>query len=190
MEHVRKDEAMAEVVRVFFKYFTTAIIEGNKKGDKQDDMLIFEPRNIKMMMLNHYEDISRVFNQEAFYAFSRMNYEEHEVDSLLRPAIDAINNGAGNNNDMQNDDGPAMDEESMKAIKMVRLACRTEDFFNAMVEEYKRNFTLLLCGRIATQQEHDESRTVNDSLGTMQAQQAISIINNMASNAYKKGKEM
>jgi len=52
---------------------------------------------------------------------------------------------------------PALREAATTGIsrqRLVRLECRTEEFYTAMVREYKRNFELLLCGRIAAGEEH------------------------------------
>ena len=44
-------------------------------------------------------------------------------------------------------------------MELVRFACRTDNFYQAMVSEYKRNFELLLCGRLEQEDEHDANYT-------------------------------
>ena len=116
---INKDRVLAAIVRVFFKYFVTGIIESQ---DNYDVEARFEPKNVKLIMLNHYENISKVFNREAFFAIVKMNYESEEIEPALRKLM------TSNTTDME----------------LVRFACRTEDMYNAMVAEYKRNFEFLL----------------------------------------------
>ena len=61
-------------------------------------------------------------------------------------------------------------------MQLMRFACKTDSFYNTMVEEYKRNFLLLLEGRLATDEEHEEQYTRNEALGTMDIDLAQHII--------------
>ena len=81
MKQIRKDYVLAMLVRTFFKFFTTAVAERAAQDGLADPL---SARNIKQMMLNHYEQISKVYNQEAFYCLSRMNYEAETVEQHLR----------------------------------------------------------------------------------------------------------
>lgn len=157
---IRKDKVLAALVRVFFKYFTTGIVE--QAGKAMADM---EPKDLKMIMLNHFEDISKIFNQEAFYSITRMNYDSDSMERQLRDFI----------------------KPGMTDMDLVRFSCKTEGFYNAMVEEYRRNFCLLLSGCIASAEEHEKSYTRCDEAGEMDYELAESIINRMAVNAYSKG---
>lgn len=74
MEKIEKDKVLSAVVRTFFKYFTLGIIEGS--AEDAMDMSIYEPKSVKQYVVKHFEKISATFNEEAFYAFSRMNYLE------------------------------------------------------------------------------------------------------------------
>lgn len=160
---ITKDIVLAALVRAFFKYYVTAVLESNTDTDIQER---FEPKNIKRMMLNHYELISKAFNQETFYAISRMNYEADEAENLLKDFI----------------------KPSTTEIDLVRFACRTDEMFNVMVEEYRRNFTNLLSGRIETEDEHVKSYTRHPEIGEMDIDAAENIINRMAAQAYELGK--
>ena len=116
---IGKDIAVAALVRAFFKYYVTGLLETQTGVDPQER---FEPKNIKRIMLDRYGNISKLFNQEAFYALSRMNYEAEEVEHLLKDFV----------------------TEHTTDMELVRFACRTDDMYNVMVEEYRRNFTNLL----------------------------------------------
>ena len=160
---IGKDIVIAATVRAFFKYFVTGLLEAQTDVDIQER---FEPKNIKRTMLNHYENISKLFNQEAFYAMSRMNYEAEEIEPRLKDFIT-----------------PQTTE-----MELVRFACRTDEFYQTMVAEYKRNFMNLLSGHIETQDEHVNSYTRCPDIGEMDTETAESIVNRMASNAYELGK--
>lgn len=160
---IGKDIAIAALVRAFFKYYVTGLLETQTSVDPQER---FEPKNIKRIMLDRYEHISKLFNQEAFYALSRMNYEAEEIEHLLKEFV----------------------TEHTTDMELVRFACRTDDMYNVMVEEYRRNFTNLLAGHIETQDEHVSAYTRRPELGEIAIDTAESIINRMATRAYELGK--
>lgn len=160
---IGKDIAVAALVRAFFKYYVTGMLESQTDVDLQER---FEPKNIKRIMLNHYENISKLFNQEAFYALSRMNYDADEASRLLNDFV----------------------TETTTDIDLVRFACRTSEMFDVMVEEYKRNFLNLLAGHVETDDEHLNSYTRCPALGDIDVDLAENIVNRMASRAYELGK--
>lgn len=160
---IGKDIAIAALVRAFFKYYVTGALETQTGVDLQERL---EPKNVKKMMLDRYERISALFNQEAFYAISRMNYEADEIEPLLKDFA----------------------TPETTDMELVRFACRTDEMYQTMVEEYKRNFMNLLAGHIETQDEHVNSYTRNPSLGEIDIEKAESIINRMATRAYELGK--
>ena len=75
MNKISKDRALAALVRSFFKYFLTGIMEGKD---------IHDPKAVKQTLLEHYEHVAQVYNREAFYAIARMNYEAAEIENALR----------------------------------------------------------------------------------------------------------
>lgn len=160
---IGKDIAIAALVRAFFKYYVTGLLETQTDVDPQER---FEPKNIKRIMLDRYEHISKLFNQEAFYALSRMNYEAEEIEHLLKRFV----------------------TEHTTDMELVRFACRTDDMYNVMVKEYRRNFTNLLAGHIETQDEHVSAYTRRPELGEIAIDTAENIINRMAARAYELGK--
>lgn len=165
MQQIPKDLVLAAVVRTFFKYFTAGVLETQSGGNTLDR---YEPRNVKQTMLSHYEKIATVFNEEAFYAIFRMNYEEAEMESVLRNFV----------------------TKTTRQIDLVRLACRTNELYSAMIAEYKRNFELLLCGRIATAEEPRQAFTHCPGAGNISREKAESIITALANNAYSRGRDL
>lgn len=165
MKQISKDIVLAAVVRSFFKYFVTGIIESQHGTDIQNG---FEPINVKKTMLNHYEHISRYFNREAFFDLMRLNFATEEMEQQLREFM----------------------KPGTSDMELVRFACRTDDFYQAMVNEYKRNFELLLCGRLEQQDEHDANYTRLPEGGTIDAEMAEKIIGEIAAHAYSHGKNI
>lgn len=165
METVNKDRVLAMIIKTFFRYFTLGVIEAKHEGANIDRL---EPADIKRIMLEHYGDISKVFNQEVFFSIARMNFSAETMEQEIRSSV-----------------SPAT-----TAMDLVRIACRTDDFYNTMVSEYKRNFELLMYGHLATADEHEKNYTRCLSMGTMATDTAIDIINKMMGAAYAEGLKM
>ncbi len=166
MEKIEKDKVLSAVVRTFFKYFTLGIIEGS--AEDATDMSVYEPKSVKQFVVKHFEKYSATFNEEAFYAFSRMNYLEEEVEEELQRFVSV--NG------------------SPSAMDLMRFACRTDEFYSTMVSEYKRNMELLLCGIFSATPELASQYMRCNSIGDMPQDNAEAIINRIANKAYEKGK--
>lgn len=162
---IRKDKVLAAIVRTFFKYFVTGIIETQCNADINERL---NPKNIKETMLQHYENISKYFNKEVFFAIFRINYGQEEMERQLRSFM--------------NDTTTDMD--------LVKFACRTEEFYQMMINEYKRNFEMLLLGHLETDEEHEKNYTRCFSAGMTSVELAEHIIEETASNAYMQGKEI
>ncbi|HCD77727.1 MAG TPA: hypothetical protein DEQ27_05315 [Prevotella sp.] len=168
MEKIEKDKVLSAVVRTFFKYFTLGIIEGS--AEDATDMSVYEPKSVKQFVVKHFEKYSQTFNEEAFYAISRMNYLEEEVEEELQRFVSV--NG------------------SPSAMDLMRFACRTDEFYSTMVSEYKRNMELLLCGIFSATPEQASQYTRCNSIGNMPQDTAEAIINRIANKAYEKGKNI
>lgn len=168
MEKIEKDKVLSAVVRTFFKYFTLGIIEGS--AEDATDMSVYEPKSVKQFVVKHFEKYSQTFNEEAFYAISRMNYLEEEVEEELQRFVSV--NG------------------SPSAMDLMRFACRTDEFYSTVVSEYKRNMELLLCGIFSATPEQASQYTRCNSIGNMPQDTAEAIINRIANKAYEKGKNI
>lgn len=166
-DRIEKDKVLAAVVRTFFKYFTLGIIEAY--ADDPNDMSVYEPKSVKQFVVKHFEKYSQTFNEEAFYAFSRMNYIEEEVEEELRKFMSGGN---------------------VSAMELMRFACRDDEFYSTMVSEYKRNMELLLCGIFSATPEQASQYTRCNSIGNMPQDNAEAIINRIANKAYEKGKKI
>lgn len=167
-DRIEKDKVLAAVVRTFFKYFTLGIIEAY--ADAPDDMSVYEPKSVKQFVVKHFEKYSQTFNEEAFYAFSRMNYLEEEVEEELQKFISS--------------------DSQTSIMDLMRFACRTDEFYSTMVSEYKRNMELLLCGVFSATPEQASQYSRCSSIGEMAQDNAEAIINRIANKAYEKGKSI
>ena len=168
MEKIEKDKVLSAVVRTFFKYFTLGIIEGSTED--ATDMGVYEPKSVKQFVVKHFEKYSQTFNEEVFYALSRMNYLEEEVEEELQRFVSV--NG------------------SPSAMDLMRFACRTDEFYSTVVSEYKRNMELLLCGIFSATPEQASLYMRCNSIGDMPQDTAEAIINRIANKAYEKGKNI
>lgn len=166
-DRIEKDKVLAAVVRTFFKYFTLGIIEAY--ADDPNDMSVYEPKSVKQFVVKHFEKYSQTFNEEAFYAFSRMNYLEEEVEEELKKFMSGGN---------------------VSAMELMRFACRGDEFYSTMVSEYKRNMELLLCGIFSATPEQASQYSRCSSIGKMAQDNAEAIINRIANKAYEKGKSI
>ncbi len=163
MKRINNHIVIASIVRAFFKYFVTGIIESKTRQGSSSGP---EPKDIKLIMLDHYENISKVFNKEAFFAFFKMNYEREEMEHCLRTFV----------------------TESTTDMELMRFACRTDEFYNVMVSEYKRNFESLLCGRLDLPEGNTYAAGEVPNAGMTDAELAERLITEIATNAYKQGR--
>ena len=164
MGKISKNIVVSEIVRTFFKYFTTGVIEAQ---DDITNISSLEPSNMKRAMLEHYGDIADCFNREAFYAIMRLNFEESEVERELRGFVN----------------------DKTTYMELVRFACKGEKLYSVLVEEYKRNFEALLCGTIADRLDSEDAFSDHDGFGLADIDLAEDILQKLASNAYARGKQ-
>lgn len=117
-------------MRSFFDAFSHGVIESQVEDPKEKTT----PQSVKMLMLEHYEHIAPAFFDTMFFPLAAMNYKYEDIAALAREA------------QQRGDD----------MMALVRTACGNEAYYNAMVEEYKRNFSMLLAGRYLSNADHLE----------------------------------
>lgn len=118
------------MVRSFFDAFSHGVIESQVEDPKEKTT----PQSVKKLMLEHYEHIAPAFFDTMFFPLAAMNYKYEDIAALAREA------------QQRGDD----------MMALVRTACGDEAYYNAMVEEYKRNFSMLLAGRYLSNADHLE----------------------------------
>ena len=129
-EKIDKYKVQAALVRSFFDAFSHGVIESQVEDPKEKTT----PQSVKKLMLEHYEHIAPAFFDTMFFPLAAMNYKYEDIAALAREA------------QQRGDD----------MMALVRTACGNEAYYNAMVEEYKRNFSMLLAGRYLSNADHLE----------------------------------
>lgn len=117
-------------MRSFFDAFSHGVIESQVEDRNEKTT----PQSVKKLMLEHYEHIAPAFFDTMFFPLAAMNYKYEDIAALAREA------------QQRGDD----------MMALVRTACGDEAYYNAMVEEYKRNFSMLLAGRYLSNADHLE----------------------------------
>ena len=103
-------KVVAALVRSFFEAFSSGIVDCHIKTEADR----FRPLSVKKAMLNHYEAVGEVFNDTLFYPLSCINYTMDEIEGELRKA----------------------DMRHATMTDLVKLACRSDAVYAAMVAEY------------------------------------------------------
>ena len=129
-EKIDKYKVQAALVRSFFDAFSHGVIDSQVEDPKEKTT----PQSVKKLMLEHYEHIAPAFFDIMFFPLAAMNYKYEDIAALAREA------------QQRGDD----------MMALVRTACGDEAYYNAMVEEYKRNFSMLLAGRYLSNADHLE----------------------------------
>lgn len=163
---VNKYKVLATLVRSFFDAFSSGIIDSTV-GDKADTPADrHTPKAVKQMMLDHYEHIAPVFMDTMFFPLAAMNYEYADIERVVREA------------QQRGDD----------MMALVRTACGTDDMYEGMVTEYKRNFGNLLSGRMASNADHLEAYTRgNDAEAVLATERAVELTVRVVMFAYARG---
>ncbi len=112
---------LATMVRAFFESFSSAIVDCHVS----DPHAKFSPQTMKKLMLEHYENISEAFHDTVFFPLAVMSHSYDEVEKIVRKASG----------------------EGMSMLELVREVCADGQLYDAMVAEYRRNFSCLLAGR-------------------------------------------
>lgn len=125
---VEKHKLLAALVRSFFDAFSSGVID-NSEADAKERR---QPKNVKQSMLDHYGHIAPVFFDTIFFPLAAMNFEYKDIERVVREA------------QQRGDD----------MMALVKTACASEQMYEAMVDEYKRNFSALLGGRCLSVADH------------------------------------
>lgn len=152
------------MVRSFFDAFSHGVIESQVEDRKEKTT----PQSVKKLMLEHYEHIAPAFFDTMFFPLAAMNYKYEEIAALAREA------------QQRGDD----------MMALVRTACGDEAYYNAMVEEYKRNFSMLLAGRYLSNADHLEGyvrKAKDETEVSVDSDRAIELTVRVVMFAYVRG---
>lgn len=151
-------------MRSFFDAFSHGVIESQVEDQKEKTT----PQSVKKLMLEHYEHIAPAFFDIMFFPLAAMNYKYEDIAALAREA------------QQRGDD----------MMALVRTACGDEAYYNAMVEEYKRNFSMLLAGRYLSNADHLEGyvrKAEDETEASVDSDRAIELTVRVVMFAYVRG---
>ena len=121
------------IIRAFFTSFVEGIVEGSLPESDRPQQV--EPRQMKQLLLDHYEEVAQYLYESVFDSLAIVNYSSHEIlEQRLREA----------------------DPKTLDAMTLMQHACRSEKLFQLMADEYRRNFYALLAGHVMTKEEYYE----------------------------------
>ena len=161
---IDKYKVQAALVRSFFDAFSHGVIESQVEDRKEKTT----PQSVKKLMLEHYEHIAPAFFDIMFFPLAAMNYKYEEIAALAREA------------QQRGDD----------MMALVRTACGNEAYYNAMVEEYKRNFSMLLAGKYLSNADHLEGyvrKAKEETEASVDSDRAIELTVRVVMFAYVRG---
>lgn len=151
-------------MRSFFDAFSHGVIESQVEDRNEKTT----PQSVKKLMLEHYEHIAPAFFDTMFFPLAAMNYKYEEIAALAREA------------QQRGDD----------MMALVRTACGDEAYYNAMVEEYKRNFSMLLAGKYLSNADHLEGyvrKAEEETEASVDSDRAIELTVRVVMFAYVRG---
>lgn len=151
-------------MRSFFDAFSHGVIESQVEDRKEKTT----PQSVKKLMLKHYEHIAPAFFDIMFFPLAAMNYKYEDIAALAREA------------QQRGDD----------MMALVRTACGNEAYYNAMVEEYKRNFSMLLAGKYLSNADHLEGyvrKAKEETEASVDSDRAIELTVRVVMFAYVRG---
>lgn len=151
-------------MRSFFDAFSHGVIESQVEDRKEKTT----PQSVKKLMLEHYEHIAPAFFDTMFFPLAAMNYKYEDIAALAREA------------QQRGDD----------MMALVRTACGNEAYYNAMVEEYKRNFSMLLAGKYLSNADHLEGyvrKAKEETEASVDSDRAIELTVRVVMFAYVRG---
>lgn len=163
-ERIDNSRVLATCVRAFFEAFAMGVIDSAYSDAATEAKL--KPKHVKQAMLDHYGSVGEAFFDQMFYTVAQLTYgsADEAVAEVRRRC-----------------DGKASIPDYM------RVACRTDAFYEAMLGEYKRNFTALLGGQIPPVGEHVKARCRDVEAGGVEALLALRLVVRLTIRSYVKG---
>lgn len=156
-----RHKLLAALVRSFFDAFSSGVIDNSTSPSEEKR----QPKNVKQAMLAHYERIAPAFLDTLFFPLSAMNFSYEEMERVVREA-------QRNGDDM---------------MALVRKACASDAFYEAMVAEYKRNFASLLGGGCPSVADHLASYTRGEAEDGVETDRAIELTVRVVMHGYARG---
>lgn len=173
--HMEKDniknmniyQTLAVFVHGFFEAFAMGVLDDACCGMPKADRL--SRKNVKQTMLAYYEHIGSTFFDQMFYAVAQLAYDDAEAavaEVRLRCGSDAT------------------------IPDYMRVACREQSVYDAMLAEYKRDFGALLSGVIPSAASHVADRVRGDGEARIGTERAIRLLVRIVVRTYIKALRM
>lgn len=125
------------LVRTFFDGFAKGMADAH-------DMDFSNKQEVKKMMLNHYENISKSYAEVMFSILSVVTHRSFDEVEVELQQLSA--------------------EQRGDVGQLFAVACNDSLLYDVMVEAYKSNFSYLLEGRVSSVQEHLSACEQADSM--------------------------
>lgn len=127
---IGRNDIDAEVKR-FFQQFLLKIVCSDVQNVTLDDM---EPRQVKMTVASHIEEVAPAFNEHMFYRMLVLNYNSGEAEELLRNHVALY----------------SCEHEGKQPgyMELLPFACRTEECYAMLIECYKKYLFMMMEGRV------------------------------------------
>lgn len=107
--------ALAACMRGFFEAFAMGVIDDAYGDDAKTKASKMEPKNVKQALLNYYGEVGKMFFDQMFYTIAQLTYDN--VDE----AVERVKAECG---------------EGATVPDYMRVACREQAVYEAMVEDY------------------------------------------------------
>lgn len=153
-------------MRGFFEAFAMGVVDDAYDGDEAMKALKMEPKNVKQALINYYGEVGKVFFDQMFYTIAQLTYES--VDE----AVERVKAECG---------------AQASVPDFMRVACREQTVYDAMLAEYKRNFNALLAGGMPSPKSHVTDRVKGDALAAADGDQSLRLLVRVIIRSYVKG---
>lgn len=153
---------MAALERIFFEAYINGMNDGMATDGTRQDLT---PKTIKQLAAAHYEQMVSEFHDTLFFPIARLNYTFEEIERRVREIA----------------------AEKATMVRLMQMACRTEEMFETMKTEYIRNVTDMLEGHFANAGEHLGRYTRGDGSATNDTVTAIQTLTAATVKAYALG---
>lgn len=156
-----KHKLLAALVRSFFDAFSSGVIDC-AQGSIEERR---QPKHVKRAMLDHYEQIAPAFFDTLFFPLATIHFSYEEMERVVREAR----------------------QQGEDMMSLVRRACGSEAFYEALVAEYKRNFSALLEGACLSVADHLAACAKQQEGEGIDTDQAIELTVRAMVRAYASG---
>lgn len=160
-------QATATFVKSFFEAYARGIIEARRADHNT-------PREVKQAMVDHYGEIGQHFFDILLPNLMRLNFASiEEAQQQMEKDFTEMK---------------AADASFVPAIPdYLRTACRSTEVYEALVEEYKRNFTWLLEGDFSAIGKNTSVYTHGQLDGAADEPMGVHLLTRIIVKAYAAG---